>query len=139
MSFLIQRTDRFHARAHTPTVHMWPSVPSVPTGPWPRPMNVASLRNEAEAAGVTLTLFGCEVRLTAAAAPPPELLARLRAAKVALIEILRGERPICERCLHFHRDPSSRRAHRCRHGGPCLSQRQSGDCGPSGRLWEAGW
>src|SRR5215213_11036380 len=59
-------------------------------------MNAASLRAEAEAAGVTLTLSGCEVHLEAAAAPPPELLARLRAARVEVVEILRGDR--CRWC-----------------------------------------
>src|SRR5215213_4605541 len=59
-------------------------------------MNAASLRNEAEAAGVTLTLSGSEVHLEAATAPPPELLAQLRAARVEVVEILRGDR--CRRC-----------------------------------------
>jgi hypothetical protein len=43
---------------------------------------------------------------------------------------------ICERCRHFRRDDSWSRSHRCRRGGLCLSQRQSGECGPSGWLWE---
>jgi hypothetical protein len=43
---------------------------------------------------------------------------------------------ICERCRHFRRDPGPHRMHRCRLGGDCLSQRQRGECGKEGRLWE---
>jgi hypothetical protein len=42
---------------------------------------------------------------------------------------------ICEHCMHFERDPGTRRLHRCGLGGLCLTQRQSGECGPSGALW----
>ena len=42
---------------------------------------------------------------------------------------------ICEHCMHFERDPGPRRLHRCGLGGLCLTQRQSGECGPSGALW----
>jgi hypothetical protein len=59
-------------------------------------VNAASLRNEAEAAGVTLTLSGSEVHLEAATAPTPDLLARLRTARAEVVEILQGDR--CRWC-----------------------------------------
>jgi hypothetical protein len=45
--------------------------------------------------------------------------------------------PACEHCRHFRRDDGRQRAHLCRQGGYCLSQRQGGACGPSARLWSA--
>jgi hypothetical protein len=44
---------------------------------------------------------------------------------------------ICEHCVRFKRDISPRRSHWCRLGGLCLTQRQGGECGPSGALWAA--
>ena len=59
-------------------------------------MNAAQLLAEAEAAGVSLRVEKDSVRLSAAIAPPPELLARLSAVKLELLEILRGDR--CRHC-----------------------------------------
>jgi hypothetical protein len=47
-----------------------------------------------------------------------------------------GSRLICEHCRHFHRDPGPKRLHGCRRGGRCLEQRQSGECGRDGALWQ---
>jgi len=56
----------------------------------------ARLLAEARAAGVTVRLEGGKVRLSAAAAPPAELLARLRRHRAELLGLLRREG--CQRC-----------------------------------------
>src|SRR4051812_20634855 len=43
---------------------------------------------------------------------------------------------ICERCLFFRCDPGAKRQHTCMRGSTCLEQRQSGDCGAAGLLWQ---
>jgi len=57
-------------------------------------VTAAALLAEARAAGVTLRLAGSTPKV--AGGPSPELLARLRAARVELVELLRGDR--CRRC-----------------------------------------
>jgi hypothetical protein len=47
-----------------------------------------------------------------------------------------GPRPVCEHCLHFRQDDGPKLWHLCRRGGACLTQRQAGECGPAGRLWQ---
>ena len=57
-------------------------------------MTAAALLAETRAAGVTLRLAGSTPKL--AGSPSPELLARLRAARVEVAELLRGDR--CRHC-----------------------------------------
>ena len=57
-------------------------------------MSAAALLAEARAAGVTLRLAGSTPKV--AGSPSPELLARLRAARVEVVELLRGDR--CRWC-----------------------------------------
>jgi hypothetical protein len=56
----------------------------------------AALLREAQDAGVTLAAEGGQVRVSAAEAPSPELLARLRAHKAELLGLLTGD--VCRRC-----------------------------------------
>src|SRR4051812_42512543 len=59
-----------------------------------RPVTAVALLAEARTAGVTLRLAGAIPKVVGH--PTPELLARLRAARVKLIEILHGDR--CRWC-----------------------------------------
>jgi hypothetical protein len=54
------------------------------------------LLREAQDAGVTLAAEGGQVRVSAAEAPSPELLARLRVHKAELLGLLTGD--VCRRC-----------------------------------------
>jgi hypothetical protein len=57
-------------------------------------VTAAALLAEARAAGVTLRLAGSTPKV--AGGPSPELLAQLRAARVEVVELLRGDR--CRHC-----------------------------------------
>ena len=59
-------------------------------------MSAARLLDEARAAGLQLRVENERVRLSAEAAPPPELLARLRAHKAEIAALLRGN--LCRHC-----------------------------------------
>jgi hypothetical protein len=59
-------------------------------------MTAAALLPEAKAAGMELRVENGAIRLSAASAPPPEFLARLRAHKLELAELLQGDR--CRYC-----------------------------------------
>src|SRR3954470_17498821 len=59
-----------------------------------QPVTTVALLAEARAAGVTLRLSGATPKVVGH--PTPELLARLRGARVELVEMLRGER--CRWC-----------------------------------------
>ena len=59
-------------------------------------MSAARLLDEGRAAGLQLRVEDGRVRLSAAAAPSPELLARLRAHKAEIAALLRGD--LCRHC-----------------------------------------